>query len=169
MFRKPKDVDPDLILQEITSTEEMKYYLDARSLWRSKEGKQMIKGDYIEGPSLARVNKMLPFAQKTYKLRSAIPQALFPLTTEILYATQLRGGLVDTLYEIGVIPTKEFNHPSFEEWYSRYLPKEDRSIYQGVHFDGSPKSWDKFLEVDLSLTLAFLEFTRDNPDTIKKG
>lgn len=169
IFRKPRVIDPDLILQEITSTKEMKYYLNARSFWTSNERKQMIKGNYIEGPSLARVNRMLPFAQEVYKLRNILPTARNPLITEILYATHLKRGLAEALYEKAIIPTKSVNQPSFAEWYSRYLPNEDRSIYEGAHFDGKPKSWDKFLEVDLSLTLAFMEFTRDHPDSLNKA
>lgn len=78
-------------------------------------------------------------------------------------------GLSKALYDYGIIPTKDPNDPAFEEWYSRYLPPNDKQIHQGFNFDGTPKSWDQFLKVALSLTLAFSEFTRDHPDTLKRA
>lgn len=168
--RNEASPDPNLISQEITpTTEEMRYYLDARNFWRSKEGKQIIKGKLIEGPSLARVNWLLPLIRQANIARKAISkERSLLLVPEIEYAGEFTSGLARSLYKYGIIPTNDPNRPAFEEWYSRYLPPDDMRIYEGTDFDGTPKSWDKFLEIHLSLHSAVSEFTRNHPETLKK-
>ena len=166
--RRPGDAgfDPDQLLEEIPTTEEMGYYLKARAFWTSKEGKAARQGRLLEGPSLARINPFIPLIQACNKVRESLSRADSSLVTEIANSMQLKIPLAEILYENGVISHKSPNWQPFSDWYSRYLPDQDRHIYGGSQFDGRQKSWDEFVLVDLSLGMAYAEFTAaTNPTT----